>query len=108
MTSLYSQFLDAQGIDIIVKGVGWRGRGGGGQKERLSDTGTDRSCKSAEGAPVPRMTRGHPPKSHKHSQVRVSCGETGTELRSCVEVEVDVLGSLSLIVLMVSVDVKQQ
>ena len=30
-----------------------------------------------------------------------------TELRSCVKVEVAVLGSLSLIVLMVSVDVKQ-
>ena len=29
------------------------------------------------------------------------------ELRSCVKVEVDVLGSPSLIVLMVSVDVKQ-
>ena len=29
-----------------------------------------------------------------------------TELRSCVKVEVDVLGSPSLIVLMVSVDVK--
>ena len=31
-----------------------------------------------------------------------------TELRSCVKVEVDVLSSPSLIVLMVSVDVKQQ
>ena len=30
-----------------------------------------------------------------------------TELRSCVKVEVAVLGSTSLIVLMVSVDVKQ-
>ena len=30
-----------------------------------------------------------------------------TELRSCVKVEVAVLGSSSLIVLMVSVDVKQ-
>ena len=30
-----------------------------------------------------------------------------SELRSCVKVEVDVLGSPSLIVLMVSVDVKQ-
>ena len=29
------------------------------------------------------------------------------ELRSCVKVEVDILGSPSLIVLMVSVDVKQ-
>ena len=29
------------------------------------------------------------------------------ELRSCVKVEVDALGSLSLIVLMVSVDVKE-
>ena len=31
---------------------------------------------------------------------------TATELRNCVKVEVAVLGSLSLIVLMVSVDVK--
>ena len=30
-----------------------------------------------------------------------------SELRSCVKVEVDVLGSPSIIVLMVSVDVKQ-
>ena len=30
-----------------------------------------------------------------------------SEFRSCVEVEVDVLGSPSLIILMVSVDVKQ-
>ena len=30
-----------------------------------------------------------------------------SELRSCVKVEVAVLGSLSLIVLMISVDVKQ-
>ena len=30
-----------------------------------------------------------------------------SELRSCVNVEVDALGSLSLIVLMVSVDVKE-
>ena len=30
-----------------------------------------------------------------------------TELRSCVRIEVDVLGSQSLIVRMVSVDVKQ-
>ena len=40
------------------------------------------------------------------------CGRKATlncsisELRSCVKVEVDVLGSLSLTVLMVSVDVK--
>ena len=33
--------------------------------------------------------------------------KTGSELRRCVEVGVAVLGSLSLIVLMVSVDVKQ-
>ena len=32
---------------------------------------------------------------------------SGPELRSCAKVEVDVLGSLSLIVLMVSVDVKR-
>ena len=32
----------------------------------------------------------------------------GSELRSCVKVEVDVLGSLSLIVSTVSVDVKQR
>ena len=34
-------------------------------------------------------------------------GLVGPELRSCVKVEVAVLGSPSLIVLMVSVDVKQ-
>ena len=32
---------------------------------------------------------------------------TASELRSCVKVEVDVLGSLSLIVFMTAVDVKQ-
>ena len=32
---------------------------------------------------------------------------SASELRSCVKVEVAVLGSLSLLVLMVSVDVKQ-
>ena len=43
----------------------------------------------------------------------VSAGETGeleflsSELRSCVKVEVDVLGSPSLIVCTVSVDIKQ-
>ena len=35
-------------------------------------------------------------------------GWGGSELRSCVKVEVAVLGFPSLIVLMVSVDVKQQ
>ena len=39
-------------------------------------------------------------KHHERSRMR-------TELRSCVKVEVAVLGSPSLIVLMVSVDVKQ-
>ena len=34
-------------------------------------------------------------------------GKRSTEFRSCVKVEVDVLGSPSVIVIMVSVDVKQ-
>ena len=42
-------------------------------------------------------------KQHSTNQILRS-----SELRSCVKVEVDVLGSSSLIVLMVSVDVKQQ
>ena len=46
---------------------------------------------------MPNEIRGHydPRKKNKYS-----------ELKSCVKVEVDVLGFLSLIVLMVSVDVK--
>ena len=39
--------------------------------------------------------------------VKIQALTNHAELRSCVKVEVDVLGSLSLIVLMVSVDVRQ-
>ena len=41
------------------------------------------------------------------STIKVSVHCAAPELRSCVKVEVDILGSSSLIVLMVSVDVKQ-
>ena len=41
----------------------------------------------------------------QHSCLVCMCGQS--EFRSCVKVEVAILGSLSLIVLMVSVDIKQ-
>ena len=44
---------------------------------------------------------------HRNRKPRDGEPRTAAELRSCVKVEVDVLGSLSLIVLTVSVDVKQ-
>ena len=48
-----------------------------------------------------------PAQQSSYTVYKTAVAATVTELSSCVEVEVDVLGSTSLIVLMVIVDVKQ-
>ena len=55
----------------------------------------------------PRVTSAHDLPQDLHHRKRFMSVRKFTEFRSCVKIEVAVLGSPSLIVLMVSVDVKQ-
>ena len=91
-----------------MEGTEIRGEGGWGAitNDTLSPSKTAQevweSRAGRPGLPVPIKPDGF---CERKATLKLKPSET--ELRSCVKVEVDVLGSSSLIVFMVSVDVKQ-